>query len=156
MKKTIWLVPLVLVFLASGCAFFSANSRNSLLAGDADVALLQNRSAKGVTRASDATNSGSIATPVTAEPTCGGTFQLSLDPGTVSNLMKAASTPSVQSAPSAPVVVRAMPEVRRYTVQKGDTLWGISRQNQTTVNALKRANHLRGDRIYPGQVLVLP
>jgi LysM repeat protein len=43
-----------------------------------------------------------------------------------------------------------------YTVQKGDTLYGISRRNATTVTKLKAANNLTSDTIRPGQVLQLP
>jgi len=40
-----------------------------------------------------------------------------------------------------------------YTVQKGDTLWGIARQYDTTVERLKQQNGLSSDLIFPGQVL---
>lgn len=43
-----------------------------------------------------------------------------------------------------------------YTVQKGDTLWNIAQKYRTTVTALKEANNLRSNLIYPGQVLSLP
>lgn len=43
-----------------------------------------------------------------------------------------------------------------YTVQKGDTLYGISRRNSTSVSALKSANNLTNDTIRPGQVLRIP
>jgi peptidoglycan endopeptidase LytE len=43
-----------------------------------------------------------------------------------------------------------------YTVQKGDTLYGISRRNSTNVAALKSANNLSSDTIRPGQVLRIP
>lgn len=43
-----------------------------------------------------------------------------------------------------------------HLVSRGDTLWRIARQHSTTVEAVKAANGLRNNRIYPGQVLRLP
>jgi hypothetical protein len=43
-----------------------------------------------------------------------------------------------------------------YIVQPGDTLWSISQQLGVSVDALRAANGISGDLIYPGQVLVLP
>ncbi|MBA2876035.1 C40 family peptidase [Thermaerobacillus caldiproteolyticus] len=40
-----------------------------------------------------------------------------------------------------------------YTVQKGDSLWKISKKYSTTVETLKQMNHLTSDLIFPGQIL---
>lgn len=43
-----------------------------------------------------------------------------------------------------------------YTVQKGDTLFLIGKNFGLSVDVLKSANQLKGEKIYPGQVLNLP
>ena len=43
-----------------------------------------------------------------------------------------------------------------HTVQSGDTLWGLAQTNGTTVDAIKRLNHLVSDVIIIGQQLELP
>jgi len=43
-----------------------------------------------------------------------------------------------------------------YYVVRGDTLTSIAHRHATTVSLVKLTNGLRGDRIYPGQVLKLP
>lgn len=45
------------------------------------------------------------------------------------------------------------PEVIRYRVRSGDSLWKIARTYGTTVDSLKSTNNLRGSRIYEGQLL---
>lgn len=42
-----------------------------------------------------------------------------------------------------------------YTVKSGDNLWAIAQSHNTSVNALKNANGLKSDMIYPGQKLKL-
>ena len=43
-----------------------------------------------------------------------------------------------------------------YSVQPGDTLFGIATKNGVTPNALKAANHLKGSRLEANQILVIP
>jgi peptidoglycan endopeptidase LytE len=43
-----------------------------------------------------------------------------------------------------------------YQVQSGDTLFGISQKIGVTVDALKVANHLKGSKLKPRQILVIP
>jgi len=43
-----------------------------------------------------------------------------------------------------------------YTVKPGDSLGGIAYKNKTTIPALKKANRLKGDKIFVGQKLKLP
>lgn len=45
---------------------------------------------------------------------------------------------------------------RYYIVQKGDTLYDISKRYGVSIKTLKRKNNLRTDRIYPNQKLILP
>lgn len=43
-----------------------------------------------------------------------------------------------------------------YKVRPGDTLWDIAQMHDTTVEAILRANNLRGNTIKPGQELRIP
>ncbi|MBU9721310.1 MULTISPECIES: muramidase family protein [Bacillaceae] len=43
-----------------------------------------------------------------------------------------------------------------YRVSQGDTLWSISRQFNTTVDNIRRGNHLTTDILQPNQILVIP
>lgn len=42
-----------------------------------------------------------------------------------------------------------------YVVQAGDTLYGISRQHNTSVQKIKELNNLTNENIYPSQVLII-
>ena len=42
-----------------------------------------------------------------------------------------------------------------YTVQSGDTLYGISRQHNTSAQRIRELNNLTSDNLVPGQVLIV-
>jgi membrane-bound lytic murein transglycosylase D len=51
----------------------------------------------------------------------------------------------------------ATARAREHTVGEGETLWGIARRYETTVENLRRANDLdEDDQIQPGQKLRIP
>lgn len=50
-------------------------------------------------------------------------------------------------------VASASSELRYHDVQRGDTLWGIARRYNVSVNELRAWNGMRGSRILPGQRL---
>lgn len=58
---------------------------------------------------------------------------------------------AARTAGSAPA-----PAERTHRVKQGDTLFGIAKQYQVAVEALKKANALRGSNIRPGDLLIIP
>lgn len=151
MSKAKVVLVLTMAVVAGGCAMWSENSRPALLAGDADIALFQTRTSKNVSKLSEAdgsTNGGGS----TAAPTGGGT--ITLDPSQLMGLVKATVEASRSAQPKDEIQPRSA--VVYYTVVRGDNLWDISRKYGTTVEALKRANGIRGTMIRPGQMLRIP
>ncbi|KAM1132432.1 hypothetical protein FF1_046827 [Malus domestica] len=41
-------------------------------------------------------------------------------------------------------------------IEKGDTLWGLSREHGAPIDAIKEVNGLTGDTIYAGKKLIIP
>ncbi|NRD80410.1 LysM peptidoglycan-binding domain-containing protein [Bacillus sp. BRMEA1] len=54
------------------------------------------------------------------------------------------------------VSVGANVHAEEITVKKGDTLWGLSKVHNTTVQSLKNWNQLSSDLIHPGDILEIP
>lgn len=65
--------------------------------------------------------------------------------------------PAAPAAAPAPVPA-ASPELNGnvYNIQTGDSLWGISRKFNTTVEAIKELNGLSNDTIVAGRTLIIP
>ncbi|MBV7505074.1 LysM peptidoglycan-binding domain-containing protein [Bacillus sp. sid0103] len=53
------------------------------------------------------------------------------------------------------VTVSANVQAATITVQKGDTLWDLSRANNTSLENIQKLNHLTTDLIHPGDVLTI-
>ena len=65
-----------------------------------------------------------------------------------------AKAPAAVAAPSAPLRPALLPQVHR--VQRGDTLFNISRRFGVTVQVLRELNHLKSDDVKLGQKLLVP
>jgi len=65
------------------------------------------------------------------------------------------SLPATAAGPANSTAVAGAPAAS-HTVLRGDTLFSISRRYGQTVEAIKRANGLTSDVIYPGDVLNIP
>ncbi|MCS6845691.1 MAG: LysM peptidoglycan-binding domain-containing protein [Caldilineales bacterium] len=99
-----------------------------------------------------------VGTPIpAAQPTTAATT-VSVEgaqPGTTPGIIVVPSTPTPVAAPGGLVVVPSGPTFA-YTVQAGDTLFGIAVRYNTDVDTLRRLNNLSDDTIQVGQVLQVP
>lgn len=69
----------------------------------------------------------------------------------------APGVPAAIPVPGTPITPEAPPaEATTYTIQSGDSLWRIARDNGTTVEALKQLNGLTSDIIVVGKTLMIP
>ncbi len=62
---------------------------------------------------------------------------------------------TVQTAPGLRQA-SAAPEIRKYEVRRGDSLWTIARAHGVSISELRTSNDLSGSQIYAGQVLRVP
>ena len=67
-----------------------------------------------------------------------------------------APKPSAKGAAASSSSKSSASGTTRYRVRRGDSLWTIARRHGISVDALKRANSMRSDRVVAGQVLVIP
>ncbi|KAK9922802.1 hypothetical protein M0R45_031248 [Rubus argutus] len=56
-----------------------------------------------------------------------------------------------QSVPDTPELLH-----RTINIEKGDTLWGLSRRYGVSIDEIKEANGITGDTIYAGKKLIIP
>lgn len=78
-----------------------------------------------------------------------GSYVIMTPPGGAKKLRaKAASLPPSKKYAAKPS--------RRYKVKRGDTLTGIAKRSGISVSSLRRANKIRGNKIYIGQRLIIP
>ena len=68
----------------------------------------------------------------------------------------APSKPTYTPAPTQPTYTPAPAAARSHTVERGDTLFNISRRYGTSVGAIQSANGLNGDLIRIGETLSIP
>ncbi len=64
--------------------------------------------------------------------------------------------PGYPVSPAAPVIPVAPAAASTHVVAAGDSLWGLARQHNTTVEALQQANALTNTQINVGQTLNIP
>ena len=68
----------------------------------------------------------------------------------------AAATPPAYNPPAAVAPAAPVASGGQHMIQKGDTLWGISRRYSVSVEALQQANGLTGTNIIEGRTLIIP
>jgi LysM repeat protein len=79
-----------------------------------------------------------------------------LDSPTPARLAASDGAAAIDGEAAAEATSTAAPELQRYQVNRGDSLWAIARRYHTTVAELKELNNLRNSRIAAGQVLAVP
>ena len=108
----------------------------------------------------DPTAVGAPAAAVEPVPTPAptGSIQLaSMDTGAAhSPIAPQGRTPGRNTAPPDVQVLRRNPEAMTHTVKRGDTLFALARRYNTTVDALRKLNNLKGNNLTTGRRLRVP
>jgi LysM repeat protein len=160
-KSSIAVLTVLVVLVGGGCAMWSDNSRPSLLGGDVDFALLQNRSSKSVSKVQDSQDIKNDGSSI-AEPVGGGTITLtpeqlrSLVEGVMIKQAEMTSARGMHHYVAEPVGPEYNDPPNVYRVKRGDNLWTIAGRYDTTVEDLKKLNGMPGTQVEVGQVLTVP
>ena len=85
----------------------------------------------------------------------GGSSSTSSKPKTTTSSSSSTKRPTTSSSKSKSTAKKSY-SGSKYTVVKGDTLYGIALKKKTSVAKLKSANGLKSDLIRPGQSLKIP
>ncbi len=113
-------------------------------------------------------NQGAVDAPVAPPANTGNAYGVPGQPAPGGYVQEAAPYQPVN--PINPPAIPAPPTVPNYTpppatttsggtthnIQKGDSLWGLSRRYGVSIDAIRQANNLSGDTIITGQPLIIP
>lgn len=66
------------------------------------------------------------------------------------------TTPAPTVIPATPAVAPVLQSGQSYVIQKGDTLYGLSKKFGTSVSAIQQANALTGSTIFAGSTILIP
>ena len=112
-----------------------------------DVTLAQLRALNGISKRQTRSVAQTLVIPAKSTPSGG--LRLASH-----NTSESRSVRS--SANGADIVVRRSPTVRTHTVRRGETLYALAKRYQTSVDALRRLNNLKGNALPLGKRLRVP
>ncbi|MEM0970559.1 MAG: LysM peptidoglycan-binding domain-containing protein [Verrucomicrobiota bacterium] len=153
MNRTIWLPFLLLMALSLGACHTRNVAGNSSVLPAPPVQLTRTPD-----RAANFAHSGTATYPnvsdyveVSADSSASTPTSVSVPPSTTTSV-------AATSSASAPTLdtTRAEMGLRHHTVLRGDTLYSISQRYGSSAQAIREANGLSSDLIYPGDSLRIP